>query len=121
MSFEIEHEVSSEGLLFYWIKGKTTADAMRALALRIQDDAVAAGATGALLDCAGMTGALEITSLVEVGEFFANTLPTIRLAAVNTPPYWGYNRVSEGVISKSGGQLMHFTSRESALHWLLDT
>jgi len=121
MTFEIEHEVTPEGLLCYRIKGSTTEESMLALADRIRDDAAATGSTRALLDCSDMVAAVDIPALYEIGKYFAKTLTAVRLAAINTPSHWRDNRFSENVIMNRGGRLMHFPSREAAVKWLLDS
>lgn len=120
MTLEIEGAVSG-GILAYRMKGITTSDSMLGLADRIRDDAAAHGVKCALLDCAGMTGALPIAALHKVGEYFGRNLPGIKLAAINAPPSWQANHFSEDVVGSRGGELRHFASRESALRWLQAT
>lgn len=108
----------SDGILTYRLNGVTTLESMTNLADRIRDDALQHGVSGVLLDCAGMTGALPISVLHRVGEYFGRNLPTVRLAAINAPPSWKANHFSEDVVGSKGGELRHFASRESARRWL---
>lgn len=107
-----------DGILSYRLQGLTTLEAMVQLADRIRDDAQHHRCTKALLDCAGMTGALPISALHRVGEYFGSHLQGVRLAAINAPPGWKANHFSEDVVSSKGGELKHFASRESARRWL---
>lgn len=117
MTLEIEFEASG-GILSYRMKGVTTSEAMILLADRIRQDSEASGITAALLDCAGMTGSLQIAALHRVGDYFGRNLAGVRLAAINAPPSWKANNFSEDVIGSRGGELRHFASRESARRWL---
>lgn len=120
MTLDVQCDIA-DGILVYRIQGVTSVDAMFALADRIHADAGAQGISGALLDCAGMTGALPISALHKVGEYFGRKLHAVRLAAINTPPSWKANHFSEDVVGSKGGELRHFASRESARRWLAQT
>lgn len=120
MTLDVDSECTGD-LLVFRMKGVTTQDAMLALADRIRAEADAHGVHRALLDCAGMTGALPIASLHRVAEYFGRTLADVRLAAINAPPSWKANHFSEDVIGSRGGELKHFAARESARRWLQET
>jgi hypothetical protein len=117
MTLEIELSVSDD-ILSYRLRGVTTLESMTQLADRIREDARINGLSGALLDCAGMTGALQISVLHKVGEYFGRNLHSVRLAAINAPSSWKANHFSEDVVGSKGGELKHFASRESAKRWL---
>lgn len=117
MALEIDMGIQ-DGVLAYRLDGVTTVGAMTALADRIREDAAAQGLSAALLDCAGMQGALPMAALHRVGEYFGRHLRDVRLAAINAPPAWKANHFSEDVVGSTGGELRHFASRESALRWL---
>lgn len=117
MLLDIEASVS-DAILVYRIKGVTTVASMTDLADRIRQDSAEIGISAALLDCAGMTGALSIAALHRVGDYFGRTVPSVRLAAINFPPSWTANHFSEDVVSSKGGALRHFATRESARRWL---
>lgn len=117
MPLDIECTLA-DGVLVYRLAGVTTLEAMQQLADRIREDARREGVAAALLDCAGMTGALPISVLHRVGEYFGRNLHAVRLAAINAPPSWKANHFSEDVVGSKGGELRHFASRESALRWL---
>jgi hypothetical protein len=119
MTLEIESEILERHLV-YRMKGITSSESMVKLADKIREDSDASGIKYALLDCAGMSGSLQIAALHRVGEYFGKTLANVRLAAINSPPSWKANHFSEDVVGSRGGELRHFASRESALRWLLE-
>lgn len=117
MVLEVECIVA-DGILCYRIRGVTTLESMVQFADRIRQDAKIHTCAGALLDCSGMTGALQISALHKVGEYFGRNLHSVRLAAINAPASWKANHFSEDVVGSTGGELRHFASRESAIRWL---
>lgn len=117
MAFQLE--LMNRGpYLCYSITGAVTVENMKDLADPIREDSKRWNVPAVLLDCAGMKGALLLGLLFEVGEYYAEALPTIRLAAIHMPPYWKDNRFSEQVIQNRGGILRHFESEEEAAVWL---
>lgn len=120
MTFNID-QVVHDRYLFYAVHGHVTVNAMKSLADRLRDDGVAENRSCALLDCAGINGALSIGELFDVGEYFASVLPSVfKLAGVNMPAEWSNNDFSEDVISNRGGQLRHFKAIAEAEAWFAE-
>jgi hypothetical protein len=116
MAFEITRELRGHYYL-YTISGVNSKRAFIELADQIRMDCEHDQINNFMLDCAGIRGSLTIGELFEVGDYFAKTLRTCKLAGINTPPEWRNNSFSENVIRNRGGQLEHFPSLTDAERW----
>lgn len=116
MSFEIK-KTKGGNYILYEISGVNSLQSFVELADEIHDDSIDTQFQNFILDCKDIHGVLEMGQLFEVGNYFAKTLKTCKLAAINTPPEWRNNQFSENVIHNRGGQLEHFQSLKDAEQW----
>lgn len=98
-------------------RGRTSVGGMKRLAEAIRAESVRTGLRGAVIDCAGLSGSLNLPDLFEVGNYYAGALQGVRLAGINMPAAWRNNRFSEDVVSNRGGRLRHFDSEAEAVLW----
>src|SRR5262245_17245271 len=116
MTFEITRELKG-GFYLYKISGVNSKRNFIELADMIRQDHDREHIRHFVLDCGDIRGSLDIAELFEVGNYFAQTLKTCKLAGINTPPEWRNNSFSENVIHNRGGELEHFKSLEDAQAW----
>jgi hypothetical protein len=116
MAFEIDRELKGHYYL-YKIMGVNSKRNFIELADQIRGDSHQDQIDHFVLDCAGIQGSLTMGELFEVGDYFAKTLRTCKLAGINTPPEWRNSSFSENVIHNRGGQLEHFPSLTEAERW----
>ena len=118
MSFQIQKELTASYIL-YKILGENSKPNFIELADEMYLDGLQHNIFNFILDCANIHGALPISELFEVGNYFSKKLNEWKIAGINTPADWRNNSFSENVIYNRGGQLEHFRSIEDAEQWFL--
>ena len=112
VSFDVSMKYGDKCVLFA-VEGETTESNMCSLADYLSDACASLKKKSAILDCAGMRGSLDVTTLKSVGEYFSEKLRgNVTIYAFNMPKEWHHSQFAEDVMHNRGSFLIQKESLE---------